>query len=194
MSINLLETVQEHLGYPPLIKIDPNTQQVKEDDQTQGEDKFSQAAIPAILTGMYKFVQSDEGATRFLQSDNTFSWMNSIFAGHKEEAIESVSAYAQQSNENLVAKMDEIAHEAGKQVKEHLPENATVHDVQQFFRHQKNNILLYLPAALNMGELLNDNTLDDNTHKMEGPISSLMQSIGSAFSNTSKEDETVKES
>jgi hypothetical protein len=30
--------------------------------------------------------------------------------------------------------------------------------------------------------MLHDNTLDDNTHKMEGPVSSLMQSIGTAFS------------
>ena len=39
-----------------------------------------------------------------------------------------------------------------------------------------------MPAALNMGELLHDNTLDDNTNKMEGPVSSLIQRIGSAFS------------
>ena len=36
--------------------------------------------------------------------------------------------------------------------------------------------------GLHMGELLHDNTLDDNTNKMEGPVSSLLKSIGSAFS------------
>jgi hypothetical protein len=55
--------------------------------------------------------------------------------------------------------------------------------VKLFFSNQRNNILLYLPAELKMGELLHNDTLDDNTNKMEGPVSSLMQSIGSAFSN-----------
>ena len=39
-----------------------------------------------------------------------------------------------------------------------------------FFTAQRTQILTHLPAALNMGELLNDSTLDDNTNKMEGPM------------------------
>jgi hypothetical protein len=194
MSINLLETVQQNLGYPPLQKIDPNTQQVTANDKTPDEDKFSQAAIPAILTGMFKFVQSEEGATVFLMNDNRNTWMDRIFPDHQKEAIESISAYSKQSDEDPVAKMNEIANETEKLVKEQLPENATPRDLGEFFRHQKNHILLYLPAALNLGKLLNDNALDDNTHKMEGPISSLMRNIGTALSNTNKEEEPVKES
>ena len=37
MSINILETVQQNLGYPALQKIDPNTQQVLENDKTPNE-------------------------------------------------------------------------------------------------------------------------------------------------------------
>jgi hypothetical protein len=33
-----------------------------------------------------------------------------------------------------------------------------------------------------MGIILHDKTLDDNINKMEGPLSSLMQRIGAAFS------------
>ena len=182
MSINLLETVQQNLGYPALQKIDPNTQQVVADEKTPAEDKFSQAAIPAVLTGLYKYVQSDEGATRFLRGDNSTNWVGKLFDDNKKEAIQTISAYAKQSDQDPVAKMNAIANEAVKVVKENLPAAAGSKEVKLFFSHQKNNILLYLPAELNMGELLHDTTLDDKTNKMEGPISSLMQSIGGAFS------------
>ena len=96
--------------------------------------------------------------------------------------MQTISSYASQSAESPVIKMNAIASEAVKVVKENLSPGAGIKEVKLFFSNQRNNILLYLPAALNMGELLHDNTLDDNTNKMQGPISSLMQSIGAAFS------------
>ena len=63
-------------------------------------------------------------------------------------------------------------------VKNILGADASIKEVKTYFSGQKNNILLYLPAVLNIGELLNDSTLDDKTNKMEGPLSSLMQNIG----------------
>jgi hypothetical protein len=192
MSINLLEIVQQNLGYPPLQKIDPNTQQVVIDENTSDEDKFSQAAIPAVLTSLYNYVQSDEGATTLLLNDDSSIWIDKIFNANKKAVIEIISAYSMQSNEDPVGKIDAIAKEAVKVVKENLSDDATIKQVKIYFSNQKNNILLYLPAALNMGELLNNNTLDDNTNKMEGPISSLIQSIGSVFSSPATEEEVIK--
>jgi site-specific DNA-cytosine methylase len=189
MSINILETVQQNLGYPALQKIDPNTQQVVEDNKTPDEHKFSQAAIPAVLTALYKYVESDAGAEDFLRGDNSSNWVSKIFDDNKKEAIQKISAYAKQSNHDPIAKMNAIANEAVKVVKENLSADAPSKDVKIFFNNQKNNILLYLPAELNMGELLNDTTLDDKTNKMEGPMSSLMQSIGNAFSGPVSEEE-----
>jgi hypothetical protein len=193
MSINLLETVQQNLGYPALQKIDPNTQQVVVDDKTPAEDKFSQAAIPAVLTALYKYVQTDEGATAFLRGNNSTSWVSQIFDDNKKEAVQTISAYAKQSNADPVEKINAIATETAKVVKENLPEGAGVKEVKLFFSNQKNNILLYLPAALNMGDLLHDASLDDNTNKMEGPISTLMQSIGNAFSKPVTDEEIKKQ-
>ena len=192
MSINLLETIQQNLGYPALQKIDPNTQQVVADDKTPDEDKFSQAAIPAVLTGLYKYVQSDEGASAFLRGDNSTNWVSKIFDDNKKEAVQTISSYAKQSNEDPIAKMNAIANEAMKVVKENLSAAATTKEVKAFFNSQKNTILLYLPAALNMGELLHDTTLDDKTNKMEGPISSLVQNIGNAFSSPVTDEEIKK--
>ena len=153
------------------------------------KDKFSQAAIPAVLAALYKYVQTDEGATAFLNNSYSAHWVGKIFDDNRKEAIQTISAYAQQSNEDPVAKMNAIANEAVKVAKESMAADAGIKEVKLFFNDQRNNILLYLPAELKMGELLHDNTMDDNTNKMEGPISSLMQSIGAAFTNPVTEDE-----
>ncbi len=192
MSINLLEAVQQNLGYPALQKIDTTTDQVVENDKTPDEDKFSQAAIPSVLTALYRFVQSDEGATDILQKDVTTNWVAIIFDDNRKEAVQTIAAYAEQSKEDPIAKMNEIANEAVRIMKETLSADAGVKEVKVFFTDQKSNILLYLPPALHMGELLHDNTLDDNTNKMEGPISSLINSIGSIFSTPPTDDEVKK--
>jgi hypothetical protein len=192
MSVNLIKTIQENSGYPPLHKIDPVTQQPATDKDEITANKFSQAAIPAVLTGLYRYVQSDEGAAAFLHGDSTTNWVSKIFDDHSKEAIQTISAYAQQYNLDPMSKMNAIANEAVKVAKENLAADAGIKEVKLFFSDQRNNILLYLPAELRMGELLHDNTLDDNTNKMEGPISSLMQSIGSAFSKPVTGDE-IKE-
>ena len=192
MSINLLETVQKNLGYPLLHKIDPNTQDVFADEKTPAEDKFSQAAIPAVLTAMYNYVQSDEGAAAFLQNESNTNWIGKIFDDKTKEAVQTISSYALQSNADPVLKMNEIAEEAVKVVKENIGEHADIKEVKLFFSNQINTILLYLPAALHMGKLLQNDTLDDTTTKMEGPVSSLMKSIGSAFS-TPVIDKEIKE-
>ncbi|MBK8521511.1 MAG: hypothetical protein WAT20_05505 [Ferruginibacter sp.] len=182
MSVNLIKTIQENLGYPELKKIDPASEQPVTDVHDVSENKFSQAAIPAVLTAMYRYAQSDEGAAAVLNENGNTNWVSRIFDDHSKDAIQTISVYAHQSNEDPAAKMNAIANEAVKVTKENLAADAGIKEVKLFFSDQRNHILLYLPTELRMGELLDDNTLDDNTNKMEGPISSLMQSIGSAFS------------
>ncbi len=192
MSLQLLQTVQHNLGYPALQKIDPNTKQIIEDTSTPDEDKFSQAAIPAVLTALYKYAQSDDGANEILVSDGDENWTTKIFDENKKEAIQIISSYAKQSSDNPIAKMNAIAAEAAKVVKEQVGENATIKNVKDYFSNQKNDMLLYLLPILKMGDLLHDNALDDATNKMEGPISSLMHSLGSAFTNPTTNEELEK--
>lgn len=183
MSVNLIKTIQENLGFAPLKKIDPNTQQETGETNNVAENKFSQAAIPAVLAGLYRYVQSDEGAAEVLSIKSSDNWIANIFGDNRNEAVEKVAVYAQQPNEDTVVKMNAIVNEAVKVAKENLPLNAGMKELKDFFSGQVNNILPYLPVELNMGELLQDNTLDDNTNKMEGPISSLIKNIGAAFSS-----------
>ena len=183
MSFNLIKSITENLGLPQLKKIDPNTQQPATDKDEDAVNKFSQAAIPAVCTGLYRFVQTDEGAAEFLNIKTSTNWVGKIFDDNRKEAIQKISAYAEQSNEDPVAKINEIANEAVKVSKQNLPANAGIKEVKDFFSGQVKDIVLYLPTELKMGELLNDNTLDDNINKMEGPVSTLIKNIGAAFSN-----------
>ncbi len=190
MSIDLLSKVQENLHYPPLQKIDPNTQLVKNDNITEDQNNFSQAAIPVVLTGLYQYSITDKGATEILHGDYSTNWVTKIFDEKKSEVIKKIASYANISDAASFDQLNNIADEAIKIARENMPDGATIKDVKIFFSNQLNNILPYLPATLRMGDLLNDTTLDDNTNKMEGPISSLMHKIGSAFSTPeTKEDQ-----
>ncbi|MEO6729607.1 MAG: hypothetical protein ABIN01_00175 [Ferruginibacter sp.] len=189
MSINLIETIQASLHYPPLQKIDPNTQEVVADNSTPNEHRFSQAAIPAILTGLYRYSTTDVGAENILRGDISTDWVSVVFEDTKSEVVQKVADYSFHSTENSYSKMNEITKEAVRLVRENIKPNATMMDVKDFMSAQRHHILLFLPEALHMGSLLNDTTLDDNTNKMEGPISSLMHKIGAAFSNPPSEEE-----
>ena len=188
MSINLLETVQQNLGYAPLHKIDPNTQDTAW-DRTPMENRFGQAGLPAVLTALYLCVQTDECAAELLKDGPSGNWVDSIFADNTRPAIQIIADYSGQSYTETVTRLNVIADETVRVTKAQLPPNAGIKDVKLFFTNQKNNILLYLPVALHMGELLHNNTLDDNINKMQGPISSLMKSIGAAFTNPVTEEE-----
>ena len=182
MPIHLAETVQQSLGYAPLKKIDPNTQEVTVKDGVPDKHSFAQAAIPSILTAFYKYIQTDEGAASFLQNKYPNEWVDHIFGDQSQEAIASIATYTNELKGDPVLLMNLIAEEVVTEVKKYLQEEADFKDLRLFFSNEKNNILLYLPAELNMGGLLDDETLDDQTNKMEGPISSLIQNIGTVFS------------
>ena len=178
MSVNLLEKVQQQIGCPALQKIDPNTQGENTNSYT-----FEQAAIPAVLTALYKYVQSDAGAEEVLRGSESTNWVGKIFHGNHSSALEKIQTYSKGNISGAATQLNTIANVAISIMKENVGENATIKEVKNFFLNQRTTILPYLVPELHLGELLHDDTIDDNTNKMEGPISSLMNSIGSAFSN-----------
>jgi len=182
MSFNILEGVRQSLNYPPLQRVDPNTQQVPKNKKGAMVDKFGQAAIPAVLTGLYRFVQSDEGAEEFLTPNKTSNWVEKIFDDHKAEVVDSIATYANIPRRVAARSMNVIAKESIRMTREKL-HSATPMAVKQFFHGQINTILPYLPAEVHTGEWLDYSALDDNINKMTGPVSSLVQEIGAAFSN-----------
>jgi hypothetical protein len=186
MSTNLVESIQKSLGFPELTKIDPNTQQVK-DTAVQGETNLGQAAIPAVLMGLYKYGSTEKGAEQILRGNKSTTWLDEFFGEQKQEAIDKVSAYAPHASADVPGKMEQIADEAVRQVREHVPANASFMDIKTYVTDQRNRILVYLPAELQISSVVNDNTLDDRTNKMEGPMSNSMHFIEKVFSGSSTE-------
>ncbi len=189
MPINLLKQVQENLHFPALKKIDPTTQDITDSKDSNVSD-FSQTALPAVLTGLYKYSATDEGANEILKADYETNWVSKIFDENTTRIIDNIATGAGSTRLASYEQMNNIADEAVKITIENLPENAVPKDVKLFLSNQVNNILPYLPASLHVGDLLDDSTLDDNTNKMAGPVSSLMHSIGSVFSTPESENDT----
>ncbi|HEY6977531.1 MAG TPA: hypothetical protein VH396_14635 [Chitinophagaceae bacterium] len=190
MPIDLLLSIPKNLGYPVLKKIDPNTQDIPSDKYETDEEKLNQAAITAVLIAMYKYTRSNQGAEEVLCGNESNNWLNTILGDSSNEAIKKVADYAHTSDEQAAEKMEIVARQGIRIIRESKP--VAVSDVKNILLAQKNIILTHLPAALDMGNLLNDETIDDRTNKMEGPVSSFMKTLGSVFSTSEKSKEDVK--
>jgi hypothetical protein len=177
MATNLIETIQQTLGYPVLKKIDPNKQEPKNEDDSNAPHELGQAAIPAVLAAMYKFSQTEEGDQQLLNADPDAGALQMVFEKKENVAVDKVARYAGTSSEEARIAMERIAAEAVKFVQEGVKNNPAPDKVKIFLGDQRHNILVYLPAAMQMGYLLGDNTIDDRTNKMEGPISNFLHKI-----------------
>jgi hypothetical protein len=180
MAINILEKMQQTWGCLPLQKIDPNTQQpIDNADAATHAQPLEQAAIVVVLAGLYKTLK--ENPTLNWGNDST-NFTTYIFGNDTSLIIDEVAKYATVGTEKAktyIEKAATIAHDIiDAEIKD--PTYEHLHD---FILSQRNNILPYLPPTLQSGALLNDNTLDDNTNKMQGPISGLMHFFEKVFSD-----------
>ena len=182
MSIQLLQQVQANLGYLPLQKIGPNLQDVP--PSTPDEHRMAQAVVSSSLIALYQFLTKDEGASAALGENNSTDWVSRVWGDRENEAVKRVAAYAGYDTGMTRRHMNDVMTEAIRLIRQQVPASTKdpVKAVELLLSAERSDLLPYLPASLNMGELLGDTTLDDKTNKMEGPISSLMHSIESGFS------------
>jgi hypothetical protein len=178
--INLIETIQKNLGYTGLYKIDPNTQDIKEEEKSFGTNSLAQAAIPAVLCGLFNYILQPGMDNTTLEENS--KWLPVLFGNKADEIVDRIAAYAGVSALNTRGEMEHIATEAARLIKGSIEANGGSTTIKDFSIAHKDEALLYLPAALQLGELLGNNSLDDRTHKMEGPISSLMHKFEKQFS------------
>ena len=181
MTTNLIESIQQNLAYPPLKKIDPNTQDIKEKETESTIEHLAQAAIPAVLTAVYKLSRNDEGSLQILKADTHKDSLHTLFNGNESQLVEQVAAYAGVTANQAESHLENIADESIKLVRESVG-SAEPHKLTQFMNDQRHNILVYLPASLNLGDILKDESLDDKTNKMEGPVSNFMHKIENKLS------------
>lgn len=177
---SLIESIQKNLGYQPITKMDPNTQDIKTRENQAGIRSLAQAAIPSMACGLLDKLQSPEDAHKILHGDD-INWVDMVFGQKAKEFIKRMANYAGTSLDYTRQECVHIANEAVRLIREAVGtvrDQATVHS---YAAAQKNETLFYLPEALHLGDLINNNPLDDRTHKMQGPVSSLMHSIENKF-------------
>ncbi len=175
MVTNIVEAIQKNLGYQPLKKVDPNTQEIKKANKMSPEQKLPQAAIPAVLAAMIKYSDGKDGIHLLSDNENK-NWLGTIYFGKENEAIKKVADYAGINADETKSHLEKISDEAVKIIKETVkPPDAE--KLRSFMNSQRHNILAHLPAAMKMGDLLNEETFDDRTNKMEGPVSGFLHRI-----------------
>ena len=185
---NIVDILQESAGFDPLQKIDPNTQDADKTKMTK-TDLLGQAAIPAVLVGLYKYSRDENNANDIIRKDITSDWANVIFGENKSSVSKEVADYAGIPSDEANIELKCITEMAVEKIRETVGENADSVQVKKFFTDQRNNILLYLPAALQIGDMIHDPTLDDRTNKMEGPVSNAMHKIEKIFAGSDNPDE-----
>lgn len=189
MAVNLVETIQKNLGFHELQKIDPNTQEVKKPENMSAQDYLPQAAIPVVLLGLYKFSCTEEGNAELIKGELQNKLLKTIFAKNTQKVIDKVATYTGNSLLYTADKMEIIAWEALHIIRNNLSGQTSGANIKIFLADQRHNILVHLPASLQIGEALHDNTLDDRSHKMEGPVSSYMHWIEKFFPSTDRKKE-----
>ncbi|HEV3250070.1 MAG TPA: hypothetical protein VGZ71_03915 [Puia sp.] len=184
MSVSLIESIPKNLGYAKLQKIDPNIQDVKEEEKSFGTNAIVQAAIPTILLGLSNYIGTDEAADSVIGGDTGTDYLMLIFGEKKEQVIRKVASYAGSTYSNTEKEMEHITAESIRIIRESFPNKGNYKEMRALLGEQKQEILSYLPGDLQIGILMRNNTLDDRTHKMEGPISNLMHKIENKFSTS----------
>jgi hypothetical protein len=180
MAKNIIEAVQEKLGYAPLQKIDPNVQDTS--NSQSSSQRLAQAAIPAVLTAIYRMTRTEDGTKALLQNQNGSDALTLIYQGKEAEAAENISRYSGIAQNEVLHQMKNIAEESMAILKDATGKDISAEKLKNYMNTQRHNILVYLPATLDMGDMLHDETLDDRTNKMEGPVSNFMHKIEDTMS------------
>lgn len=187
MSLNIVESIAKLHGILHLSKVDPNTQDFAEKDLT-GEQLLVHATIPGVLAGFYQFTRSEQQAQEILSKVENTDWPNILFGSEKEILVRKISIYTAAPDDEVLRSMQQIGTETANFLREHAdPKDGT--GVKKLMTSQRADILQHLPGAIETGKALNDTSFDDQTNKMEGPVSSFTRFIESKFASSDTGEE-----
>lgn len=175
MVTDLVSAIQKNLGYPPLDRVDPNSQEIKGSKKMSPAQKLPQAAIPAVLAAVIKY-SDGTGGVNLLTWNGDKDWLETFYGERKQDAVKKVANYAGVSNEEAQRNMEDISAEAVRLVRGSV-KTGGAERLRSYMNSQRHTILSHLPAVLTIGDTLNEETFDDRTNKMEGPVSSFLHKI-----------------
>lgn len=157
MSTSLAEFIQKKLEYPPLRKVDPVDHNVKTESASSGREKLAQAGIATVLAFLYRYTGTQNSSRAILANDpGDGSWLDRIIQD-KSETINKVAGYAGVSSAEAEDSMKKMAREAVLAIREVVAQNPAGNAIQKYMNDERQAILLYLPAAMQLGDLLENN-------------------------------------
>lgn len=192
MAINILEELTKNVGMQPLIKVDPNTQAVKVTSDVEKENKLMQAIIPTVVAGLYDCARSEQGLDFLTGNESTPDWLSLLFAKNAPEVKQRLANYSNNTEDAVQIHFNSVAAEGTKILRTNASENDRKVAIRNIAGSQRDWFLPYLPAELQIGKLLDDNTMDDRTNKMEGPVSTMMHKIETLLTGQESEEDANK--
>ncbi len=181
--MNLPQQLQQHLKYPPLQAIDAGTGLAENEGAF---DSLDQSVLITFLAGIYKATRTKETAAAINSRLGAEGLLTDIF-GNTTEVINTIQQFSHQPENIVRQKLLEVSAGYLSLVQLQIPGEATIQKedyLHNYMGTQRSEILKYAPSGLKLGNLLNDEALEDNTNKMQGPVSSLMHKIENAFSKS----------
>jgi hypothetical protein len=181
MQLNLVKELQKYMG-TNINKIDPNTQDLREEDFAHRYDKLAQASVPTVLTVLYKYTHMKDGGATLLKRETSGDVFEEMLGPSYTEVVSKVADYSGFSETYSAGVLDNLALEAVKLVREHANNDPV--KAQALLADQRHEIFTHLPASIELGKALDDTTIDDRTNKMEGPVSNLLHTIENIFASS----------
>jgi hypothetical protein len=178
--MNLSQDLQEFLKYPVLQKIDATTGHAENEKLY---DIVSQSVLIIFLTGLYEATRTKENAEVIKQPQNAKGLLDKMFK-NKAAVLTDIVEFTKKSEKYINTKLEEVAggYLQVIQQSKYAAAFKKGKSLEDLLSNERHKILLCLPPGLKTGKLFNDETIDDNTNKMEGPVSSLMNKIKDVFS------------
>ena len=182
MKSPLIIHLEEYMG-AKMPEIDAVTQETTNTSNGMA-GRLAQGAMAAGLVILYKYTRGSEGAEYVTNTAPTELNLNHLLNQKHQPLISQLATYAGSSDIQANTMLSAVVREAMFFVHQEIKSNKNANAVQSYFGNQRQAILGHLPPELGLGEIMKDDTLDDHTNKMEGPISSLAHAIEDVFSSS----------
>ncbi len=187
MKSPLIIHLEEYMG-AKMPEIDVATQETTNISEGMA-GRLAQGAMAAGLVILYKYSRSIEGSEYLVNTAPAELNIGHMLNNKQQDMVDHLAKYAGSSSIQANTMLSAVIREAMFFVHQEIRNNRTANSLQTYFGNQRQAILGHLPMELGLGEVMKDDTLDDRTNNMEGPVSSLAHAIEGVFSSSgSKKD------
>lgn len=191
--MNLIDKIREKLGFPPFVKIDPNTQQLPANAKKNTHQLEGQATVSAVLTAIYQLSRTERGFGYLVDRKGDMPWREVLFGSEADSIVKSIAVYSGSEAVDVKNAIEETGGVAWQISSREVSGKLNYDSFGKYISGVRNSLLDYLPPQLHLGEKLKDDSLDDRTNKMEGPVSGIMHRIEKIFGEPQEHERYKKD-